>query len=329
MCTVGVWSNSGLGVLTGRNMDWLDTGMNSNLWVFPRGMQRVGLIKPGENSFNWTSKYGSVVTAAYDIASSDGLNEKSLAMHMLWLAGSDYGPRDQSIPGMAVSLWGQFFLDNFATVQEAVDYMQQHPLQLLPVVVSSYRLTATIHMLIEDATGDVAIFEYVNGKLNIHHDKNYNVMTNEPTFDEQLENLKKYQSLGGNQPLPGTTSPADRFVRTSYYLKQLQKPKNTLMAIASLLSVLRNAAQPFGAVDPNEPHTAATIWRTIIDHQSMGYYFESTTSPFMIWVDVNKLNFNEGTPVLKLDLQGEPPLMGDVTEKFVATEPFIWLMPEE
>ncbi len=52
------------------------TEMHSNLWVFPKGMERNG--ETGANSLKWTSKYGSVVTSAFEIASTDGMNEKGL-----------------------------------------------------------------------------------------------------------------------------------------------------------------------------------------------------------------------------------------------------------
>src|SRR5262249_33923096 len=47
-------------VLTGRNMDWVED-MGSNLWAFPAGMKRDGACGP--NSIQWTSRYGSVITA--------------------------------------------------------------------------------------------------------------------------------------------------------------------------------------------------------------------------------------------------------------------------
>ena len=42
-------------------MDWLED-MQSNLYIFPRGMARGGDM--GEKSLKWTSKYGSVIAAA-------------------------------------------------------------------------------------------------------------------------------------------------------------------------------------------------------------------------------------------------------------------------
>jgi penicillin V acylase-like amidase (Ntn superfamily) len=76
--------------------------------------------------------------------------------------------------------------------------------------------------MIEDASGDTAIFEYTDGgKLTVYHDKQFNVITNSPTFDRQFENLKQYQSFGGSRPLPGSTDAADRFVRAVYYQRSL------------------------------------------------------------------------------------------------------------
>jgi penicillin V acylase-like amidase (Ntn superfamily) len=49
-------------------------------------------------------------------------------------------------------------------------------------------------MMIKDISGDVAVFEYVDGgKPTIYHGIEYAVMTKSPTFDKQLENLKQYQ----------------------------------------------------------------------------------------------------------------------------------------
>lgn len=124
MCSVIKWSDNGTAVVVARNMDWFED-MKTNLWLFPRGMNREGLAR--KSSLSWTSKYGMVIASAYDLASTDGMNEKSLACHMLWLAESDYGKRDENIPGLSVSLWLQFFLDNFANVKEAVTYVENDP----------------------------------------------------------------------------------------------------------------------------------------------------------------------------------------------------------
>ena len=61
-------SKDGSHVVTGRNMDWFED-TQSALWVFPRNMKRDGAVK--ENSLQWVSKYGSVIAAVFDVATTD------------------------------------------------------------------------------------------------------------------------------------------------------------------------------------------------------------------------------------------------------------------
>lgn len=72
-CTRAVYIGPDHMVVTGRTMDWKEDIM-SNIYVFPRGIQRAGYNK--ENAVKWTSKYGSVIATGYDIGTCDGMNEK-------------------------------------------------------------------------------------------------------------------------------------------------------------------------------------------------------------------------------------------------------------
>jgi choloylglycine hydrolase len=112
-CTRVVYQGLNDTVLTARSMDWT-VDIQTNLWVFPRGMDRNG--EAGVNSLQWKSKYGSVIASAYDISTADGLNEKGLTTNILWLAESQYQPSNQQKPGLTIAAWAQYVLDNFATV---------------------------------------------------------------------------------------------------------------------------------------------------------------------------------------------------------------------
>lgn len=72
-CTRAVYFGKESQTVTGRSMDWVED-MHTNLWVFPRGMKRDGWL--GKGSFEWMSKYGSVVAWVYDGGTADGMNEK-------------------------------------------------------------------------------------------------------------------------------------------------------------------------------------------------------------------------------------------------------------
>lgn len=109
-------------------MDWKEDLM-SNIYVFPRGMQRAGYNKG--NAVNWTSKYGSVIAAGYDIGTCDGMNEKGLVASLLFLPESVYHRPGDNRPIMGISIWTQYVLDNFATVREAVDELKKNPSALM------------------------------------------------------------------------------------------------------------------------------------------------------------------------------------------------------
>lgn len=164
-CTRVVYLGPDDNIITARSMDW-NTDIGTNLWSFPRGMRRSGAA--GANSIEWTSKYGSVVASAYDVATTDGLNEAGLSANLLWLLESEYPDYDGSEPGLSVAAWAQYVLDNFATVEEAVDALREEPFVVVTAQVPGQDRLAALHLSLSDATGDSAIIEYVDGQQVIH-----------------------------------------------------------------------------------------------------------------------------------------------------------------
>ena len=116
-CTRAVYFGKEKQTVTGRSMDWVED-MQTNLWAFPRGMKRDGGL--GKGSLEWTSKYGSIVASVYEGGSADGMNEQGLVANMLYLAESEYPSDDDKRPGVCISAWTQYFLDNFSSVEDAV-----------------------------------------------------------------------------------------------------------------------------------------------------------------------------------------------------------------
>lgn len=319
-CTRVVYQGVDNNVLTARSMDWKDDIM-SNIWVFPRGMQRDGAV--GNNSVKWTSKYGSVIASAYDISSTDGMNEKGLVANLLWLAESEYPSWDGKKTGLSIAAWVQYILDNFETVDEAVESMKKSSFEVVSDMMPDGSRMATLHLSISDAFGDNAVFEYINGKLEIHHDRSYQVMTNSPIFEKQLALNEYWKNIGGQVFLPGTNRAADRFVRASYYINVIPKVSDTHITVASVFSVIRNTSVPFGISTPNEPNISSTRWRSVSDQKNKVYYFESALYPNTIWLNFKDLNFTKGSPVKKLNIiKNMASYAGNVADKLESTQPF-------
>lgn len=325
-CTRIVYQGAANDHFIGRSMDWeADTG--TDLWGFPPGMKRDGGI--GKGSVEWTSKYASVISGFYNVAAVDGINEAGLGANMLYLAESDYGDyKTAGKPLMSIGAWLQYVLDNYATVNEAVEALSKEPFVIVAPVLPDGQ-AASGHLSIADKSGDSAIFEYLGGKLTIHHGKQYTVMTNSPPFGQQLAISTYWNSVGGQNFLPGTNRAADRFARMDWMLNAVPPGLEAGPAVAEVMSLMRAISVPLGMKDPTEPNIAATRWRTVADLDANRYFFDSVHSPTVFWVDLAALGLKEGGPALKLDLHGNPILSGEVSKQFKPAEPFKYLAPAQ
>jgi choloylglycine hydrolase len=323
-CTRVVYLGDNGDVITARSMDW-KVDVATNLWIFPRGMQRSG--EAGPNSVQWTSRYGSVIATGYEVSTTDGLNEKGLAANLLWLVESEYPKYDTRKPAMSIAIWAQYMLDNFATVDEAVKALAKEPFIVVTDAVPGESRLATLHLSLSDASGDSAIVEYIGGKQVIHHGRQYQVMTNSPIFDQQLALNAYWQQIGGTTMLPGTNRSADRYARASFYINAIPKAEDPVVALASVFSVIRNASVPFGITTPGEPNISSTRWRTVADHKRRLYFFESALTPNTFWVDLNDVDFSAGGSPKKLDLGPDQRnvFAGNTAAKFVDAPPFPFL----
>jgi choloylglycine hydrolase len=61
------------------------------------------------NSIKSVSRHGGVIASAYDVSTSDGMNQKGLVANLLWLAESGYPKPGTTKPGLALSLWAQHY----------------------------------------------------------------------------------------------------------------------------------------------------------------------------------------------------------------------------
>ena len=332
-CTRTLFVGDDKTAITGRNMDW-EEDMASNLWLFPAGMKRDGASGP--KSIAWTSKYGSVIVSSYEAGSGDGMNEKGLVANMLYLTESDYGAPKPNGPFLSITAWAQYVLDNYATVTEAVDALRAEPFTILAPTLPN-GAASTLHLSISDASGDSAIFEYVGGKLVIHHGKQYNVMTNSPTFDQQLALNAYWKGIGGLTFLPGTNRAADRFARASFLIDSIPKkvdpayiasvPEKSFayQAVASVMGVQRAVSVPLGITTPEQPNISSTIWRTVADQTDLIYYFDSATRPNTFWVNFDKVDLKPGAPVKKLTIAHGEVFSGEVSGDFKPAAPFKFL----
>jgi penicillin V acylase-like amidase (Ntn superfamily) len=315
VCTRALW-NTDKYVMAGRTMDWPES-TEPTIVAFPRGRERDGgtvggVVAFSDNPLRWTSSYASLVTTVYGIGTVDGFNEAGLGMHALYLKATDVGARDPGRPGMQMALFGQYLLDQAASVAEALELLDTFQ----PVMVAARGHEATIHFALEDSTGDSAIIEFAGGEPVVHHGRQFTIMTNDPTYDEQLALLARqdFSRPSSDMPLPGNVNAVDRYQRAAYYAALLPDPADVRQAVAGLMAVMRNVSVPFGAPYA-EFGVYNTEYRTVVDLTGKQYVFELSTSPNVIWVEFAGLDLSGSEP-----LQINPydaTLVGDVTARFV------------
>lgn len=322
-CTRAVYLGPEDRVLTGRSMDW-KLPMVSNLWVLPRGMERDGAA--GARSVTWTSRYGSLAMSGYDIATADGMNEAGLNVNLLWEVEATYPEDDGVTPRISLSVFPQYLLDRYATVAEAVSDLRENPVLVQggEVPVGPPGRAATVHVSMSDATGDSAIIEFVDGEMVVWHDRSYQIMTNEPTYDRQLAIREYWEGVNPREFLPGTVRATDRFVRASFYINAVEQTSDPRRAAAAVFSVIRQTSVPWGISIADQPNLSTTRWRIVADQQERRYYVESIISPSVFWVDLANLDLSDGAEVMKLDLgvDIERVLSGEVSASFVPSELF-------
>ena len=322
MCT-RVFNNRDEAYLTtARNMDW-KTQLPTSIYTFKSGLKKYALDgnESGElTNWHWTSKYSSIVAMVgndkFGYAASDGINSQGLVANVLYDKAADYELEgEKTYKPLNVLRWVQYVLDNFETAKDVKKAFEDSDIELVEIDVPGSDSPAALHLSVSDIKGHNTIVEVYGGKYHVHFDgkdegdkdKNYNVMTNEPNFDIQLQ-LNQYwlwQWSDNNEfpshTIPGGPFPSDRFERATYYYQHLERPKNEHESLAQAKSVVANASVPIGMQGfEGHPNIAPTIWTTLADHNQLKYYFCNARTPNIVWVEM-KAELPDAD-VTKLDL---------------------------
>lgn len=331
-CSRVTWLGPDGMVITGRSMDW-PYSFHSHLYAMPAGSTQDGA--GGVNSLTWTRKYGAIEVAGTTDPNGpidgvfDGMNTAGLVANLLYLGESDFGPAPaDDRPRLSFAAWVDYVLTSFATVNEVVDAFTDPAIYLVPINFGpGGAAKPTVHLSVSDASGDSAIIEYLDGKPVIHQGRQYQVMTNSPTYDQQLTLNARWENVDRNKDLPGSIQSADRFVRASYYLSKLPQTTNERQAVAGVFSVMRNVSVPWGVGDPEHPNLSPTYWRSVADSTTKIYYFESALSPDIVWVNLNKINLGPGSGIRAVAVEDNYSIIGNIDNALAPAAPIAYLAP--
>jgi choloylglycine hydrolase len=307
---------------------------HSKVLVIPRGTDYVGSAPDGTPGHRWTARYGTVGLNVDVVPSqlADGMNEKGLALGMLYLPGyAKYLPPDPAANDRSIGSWevATYVLTSCATVDEAVAALRDR-VRVVEQVFPAFRMVLPVHYWIGDASGKVAIVEFVDGAMRVY-DNPFGTLTNSPPFDWQRINLSNYVNLSpvnvpsariggvdvpnygqgsGFVGLPGDFTPPSRFVRATLFA-QWANPAATAADTVNLGFHVLNTFDIFdGAVRSDTGNQAAntkgllpsdgrpkvvdtdtTEWTVAHDRTNLRTYARTYGGLEVQMVDLKKIDF--------------------------------------
>lgn len=286
---------------------------HSSVSVIPKGTEYQGTLPDGTQAgLAWTTRYGMVGMNAYGLpVITDGMNDAGLAAGNLLFPG--YAGYQIFDPAKAATTIAQYeviswILSNFATVDEVKEAIKNIRVSKGPeALVGNLPLHYTVH----DSKGGSIVIEYVAGELRVY-DNPLGVMTNSPTFDWHLTNLRNYANLSAANPepfmvggfkesgfgqgtgmlgLPGDYTPPSRFVRTASLVHSSLPVTGTDAGLNLAMTIINNIDIPIGSVrdiSGKEPVYDQTQWVVVSDLTQKRFYFHTYDNKDWRMVDVMK-----------------------------------------
>ena len=319
-------------VVFGRTLEWGAFDLNSRLVIVPRGHEFRSLGPDDSPGRVWTATYGVVgLDAVEKDFVVDGMNEKGLAVNVFYHPG--YAEYQDYDPAKAESTLGsldvaQYLLTTTATVEEARRAMAE--VSVVGVVEPSIGLAPPIHLIVTEPGGAAIVIEFANEEVQIF-DAPLGVITNSPTYDWHMTNLRNYvnlspvalpgkeigdldfKPLGGGSGmigLPGDFTPPSRFVRAVAFAKTARPTADGPETMYEVFRILDNFNVPLGAAEGEgaskiEGMRSATIWTTAYDTRNLVMHYHTMHNRRVRQVDLKQIDFGSLTEIVRLPLDVE------------------------
>ena len=305
--------------IVGRSLDW-KTPIPTNLYVYPRGMQKVSSDRAG--AISWTSRYGAVYAVSYDGGITEGMNEKGLVINGLFCKGTVYeNAQTAGRPPMSLAVFVAWMLDTHETTDEVVATLKKHDFNISGQTFDGGTVSA-LHWGITDASGKTAICEFDNGNIKIYDPGDYWAMTNDPTWPQMTAIIDYWAKKGGKNTLPGTVSSPDRCVRANFFAHNVQQTADPQIALSIIRSILFNVSVPYHYTVEGDPNVSSTQWRSFADLKNCRYYFDVVTSDGIYYIDLNKCDLRPGASVMKLTASECTQVCGEANRYLRKVPPF-------
>lgn len=329
-------------VVIGRSMEW-GQDLQTQVIVQPRGTERQSLAPDGSLGLQWQSKYGIVYMDGYGLDKAlDGMNEKGLSASLLFFPGfAEYQtvPLEKNAKALSHTLFVFWILDNFETVEQVRKALPEVRVWGEPIDIPLEKnVVLPVHYGVYDATGKGIVIEYTKDGLKIF-DNEIGVLTNSPTYDWHLINVRNYAGLTsapgkgitigsltvppiglgiGLFGLPGDPTPPSRFIRTATALRLADTASNTQEAVNLTNHILNMVDITLGLVIKDTGTALVkdyTQWVVLKDLTNRDFYFRTYKNAILRKIDLKKLDFNGQAKKHAYKVDDDVPSCIDITGK--------------
>jgi len=234
----------------------------------------------------------------------------------LWLAEAKYQEVSRSDYKNAIAIidLGTWILGNFSKVEEVKSAIKN--VKVWGKVVEKLGSVPPLHVALHDSEGNSAVIELIAGEKKIHNNP-VGVLTNSPSFDWHMANLRNYVGItsynakpitmngetfkgmgegSGLAGLPGDFTPPSRFVRAATFVRLSNAPEDSSEGINLANHILNTVDIPKGAIKEEKENAGLaeghTLWVTIKDLNNKVFYFRTYEDLTLRSIDLKKINFS-------------------------------------
>lgn len=280
-------------VISGRTLDY-NSELGSRICFVEKGSKTedpgVKWTQFAGAPLSWTSKYNAVLVDAFnEKAYVDGMNSEGLSVACLWQADTQL-PKSVTEGTKALSNVAlvEYLAENAKDVDEAKKLVSG-----LSLFLSNYKgQPMVLHWIVNDKSGKSTVIEIKDGKPKFFDEvSKIGVMANQPSYDQQLDNLKSHKSEQAQNSkgyvLPGDYQSKNRFVRSEYLVSHLPPFETADEGVAAAIQILHNVESPKGAQNTG----SYTQWIAVRDQSNLRYWFLSANRQAPKLVDFKNLDF--------------------------------------
>lgn len=318
MCTAATYKTKGF--YFGRTLDY-DFSYGDEIVITPRNF-------PLEFRSKCVIKkhYAMIgmACAAYDYPLYyDAVNEKGLCMAGLNFVGNadykDPAPNKDNIAQFEFIPW---ILSSCASVKEAEDLISNMNLTNTPF--RPELSPAQLHWIIADKSKCITV-EAVKDGIKIYPNP-VGVLTNNPTFPEQMFNLNRYMGLSTHTPkstfapglelnvysrgmgalgLPGDLSSQSRFVRAAFVKMNSVSGDSEAESVSQFFHILNSVDQQRGCCDIGDGKYEITIYTSCCSADKGIYYYTTYDNHRITAVDMHQEDLDTATAIRYKPIAGE------------------------